>query len=279
MGNIEGLERICGDIGGQTLFKNPTYMKLPYDNCWFDFNLSINADRTLVAPEAVEGLLSINQGAITNTKEAILVNKITETAWLAVTFTYTTEHKRWIPGLLPCLIFVGGVGHLDNRKVAERYGRSQASDEANILHFIPDAAKYLTPVQINAAQKEQTINYGFLEQSLMLLNCKNITTENHEPPTALNKSRRKKSKQELFSYKTLKLILPGEKNKYGQPIPSGEHNRIHLCRGHFKEYTEDLPLFGKYTGLYWWQSHVRGQNKEGMIVKDYQIKQGGITCL
>jgi len=39
-----------------------------------------------------------------------------------------------------------------------------------------------------------------------------------------------------------------------------------------KEYTQEHPLFGKLTGLYWWQPHVRGQNKEGIVMKDYAIK-------
>lgn len=121
--------------------------------------------------------------------------------------------------------------------------------------------------------KEDIGELSILQNLIILLNCKNITTEDHKPNVALNKSRRKKGKQELFTYKTLKLVLPSnKKNADSSSQPTGEHNRIHFCRGHFKEYTEDHPLFGKYTGIYWWQPHVRGQNKEGVVIKDYEVK-------
>jgi len=111
-----------------------------------------------------------------------------------------------------------------------------------------------------------------LRSAILLLNCKNITTETHKPDEALNKARRKRGKQELFTYKTLKLLLPGKKEKHNLiSEPTGEHNRIHYCRGHFKEYTAEAPLFGKITGLWWWQPSVRGKNKDGVVIKDYNI--------
>lgn len=110
-----------------------------------------------------------------------------------------------------------------------------------------------------------------LEYFILLLNCKNITTESNKPSDFLNKARKKRGKQELFTYKTLKLLLPGKKEKHILiNEPTGEHNRIHLCRGHFKEYTREAPLFGKITGLWWWQPTVRGKNKNGIVIKDYE---------
>lgn len=37
--------------------------------------------------------------------------------------------------------------------------------------------------------------------------------------------------------------------------------------------SEKKPLFGKYTGTYWWNSQVRGDIKTGIIDKDYSLKQ------
>ena len=110
-----------------------------------------------------------------------------------------------------------------------------------------------------------------LNAALMLLNCKNVVTEDNLPSEKLNNKRRKRGRLELFTYKTLKLVLPSESKKGGEYLPSGKKVKIHLCRGHFKNYTKDAPLFGRYTGLYWWQPHVRGDKKEGMVVKDYEI--------
>jgi hypothetical protein len=48
---------------------------------------------------------------------------------------------------------------------------------------------------------------------------------------------------------------------------------LHICRGHFKNF-DDKPLFGKLTGTYWWQPHVRGTAEAGIVEKDYRIKLG-----
>lgn len=106
---------------------------------------------------------------------------------------------------------------------------------------------------------------------LNCLSCRNITTIDHEPPSKLNKSRIKKGKQPLFTYKTL-VIKPTSKRQHALEAQGLWENRIHLCRGHFKEYTEDKPLFGKLTGRYWWQPSVRGRKEKGVVLKDYEMR-------
>lgn len=104
-----------------------------------------------------------------------------------------------------------------------------------------------------------------------LLSCKNIDTIDNEPPPRLNKSRKKKGKCPIFTYKTL-VIKPTSKKQQEQEAQGLWNNRVHLCRGHFKEYSSDKPLFGKYTGRYWWQPSVRGRNTDGVVMKDYEVK-------
>lgn len=43
---------------------------------------------------------------------------------------------------------------------------------------------------------------------------------------------------------------------------------LHLCRGHFKTFTEAAPLFGKYTGVYWWDPCWRGNGTMGLVLHD-----------
>ena len=66
--------------------------------------------------------------------------------------------------------------------------------------------------------------------------------------------------------------------RVGGADPKTNRNRVasgkkpllsYHCRGHFKRYTEDKPLFGRYTGLYWWQPHIRGADRSGAVIKDY----------
>lgn len=123
------------------------------------------------------------------------------------------------------------------------------------------------------AMKDSAIHMAELaSRAAIILSCKNITTEIIKAPESLNKKRRKNGKQEIFDYHILNVTMPGEKQGYKENGESLSHNRVHLCRGHFKEYTQEHPLFGRHTGLYWWQPHVRGQNKDGIVMKEYNIR-------
>ena len=114
---------------------------------------------------------------------------------------------------------------------------------------------------------------SLINVSIALLNTKNIATQEHFPPVKLNKKRIKKGKHPLFTYHTLLLQLPGKQNKSNHPHGQGDNTtRLHLCRGHFKTYTEKSPLLGKFTGRYWWQPQARGNKEAGIIKKDYAVK-------
>lgn len=111
---------------------------------------------------------------------------------------------------------------------------------------------------------------SFVIRGITLLSCKNVSIEQHNPPAKLNKARQKRGKQPLFTYHTLVLKPVGKKQ---ESIPKHLwNNRIHLQRGHFKTYTQESPLFGSITGRFWWQPHVRGQNREGVVMKDYKVE-------
>jgi hypothetical protein len=58
----------------------------------------------------------------------------------------------------------------------------------------------------------------------------------------------------------------------GQAEATGLRHALHICRGHFKIFTEEARLFGKHTGMYWWAEQLRGDRRHGVIVKDYRIK-------
>lgn len=110
-----------------------------------------------------------------------------------------------------------------------------------------------------------------LSKFINFLSCKNIRIVDNKPPDKLNKKRLKRKKQPLVSYKTLE-ISPISKSNREHERRNLWNNRIHLCRGHFKEYTPEKPLFGKFTGRYWWQPSVRGRNTDGVVMKDYEVR-------
>lgn len=108
-----------------------------------------------------------------------------------------------------------------------------------------------------------------LSQFLDFISCKNIKMIKKTPSKTVNKKRIKKGKKPFNSYYILKI-----KNTNQQPSVNSNDtwsNRIHICRGHFKEYTEEKPLFGRFTGRYWWTPQVRGNKRTGIIKKDYLI--------
>lgn len=106
---------------------------------------------------------------------------------------------------------------------------------------------------------------------LMLLHCKNIQAVDQNPSNLINSQRRQQHKVPLFTYKTLHIIPFGSSKNKKDYIKHGDHNRVHMCRGHYRRYTEEAPLFGKHIGMYWIPDHARGKNKSGIIVKDYEI--------
>ncbi|MCR4293666.1 MAG: hypothetical protein NUV76_12405 [Candidatus Kuenenia sp.] len=110
-----------------------------------------------------------------------------------------------------------------------------------------------------------------------LLNCKNVSTDSHIFPNRRSIQHYKRIGKPYFEkYYTLKLEVPGSKKRseIDQNVESdGSARAFHICRGHFKIYTEANPLFGKYTGTFWWNSQVRGDIKTGIIDKNYELKQ------
>lgn len=239
-----------------SIFADADDLRLPYQTCWFSCR----------AP-------SFDDGAVT--KIGVLATELAED-FLQVAIGYHSEPTSWM--VIPVHYYISTqhpiVEHpifkqMTNESVLSKidpathiHGRSYAELPGNKLNI----EKYFN----NNTSTEQTIlPFVLLEMALKLLHCKNITTETTDPPEKVNKKRRKKGKQELFTYHTLVLKPVG---KTQQSIPKHLwENRIHLQRGHFKTYTKDNPLFGKITGRFWWQPHVRGQNKSGIVLKDYEF--------
>lgn len=124
--------------------------------------------------------------------------------------------------------------------------------------------------------EESFYRVGFtLSLFVKLLNCKNISSSKVEPDAKLKKRALKRGKQDVYSYHILELTPFNKNSNSGEEGgSSGIKKRVHLCRGHFREYTEEKPLFGKYSGLFWVESHVRGRENVGFVDKDYHIDLG-----
>lgn len=115
----------------------------------------------------------------------------------------------------------------------------------------------------------------FLKEALLLMHCKNVVKEKVLPSDKLNKKRSKNGKLPFYSYHILKVILPSKNMevRLGGSKPTGITQRLNLCRGHFKYYTKEKPLFGRISGLIWWDEFVRGDRNKGMVDKDYEVSR------
>lgn len=116
--------------------------------------------------------------------------------------------------------------------------------------------------------------FGVVLHTCSLFACKNIRLfEKYVPKKLRKKQERKHGHGGLREY-VLTITVPGKQKQYeGGSTSVGTSVPLHICRGHFKTFTDEKPLLGKHTGKYWWQPHVRGDEKNGTIKKDYRVKE------
>jgi hypothetical protein len=106
-----------------------------------------------------------------------------------------------------------------------------------------------------------------------LLNCKNISWVEKTPELNLSRAFKKRHGEPLHKYRIL-TISPGM-SKATRPGGQNIGHEIllphHLVRGHFKTYSPERPLLGKYFGRFFWAPQARGDGKNGTIDKDYKV--------
>jgi hypothetical protein len=106
--------------------------------------------------------------------------------------------------------------------------------------------------------------------AVAFLHCKNVNLITNEPRKV--SSRRASQRASKIRFHTLQ-IEPMKKilHDEGRIHETGIKHALHICRGHFKDFSKGKGLFGKYQGMYWWDSQVRGRGEVGAVVKDYNV--------
>lgn len=110
--------------------------------------------------------------------------------------------------------------------------------------------------------------------ALSMLNCQNITTDEHHAPEAFQRSRVKNKKRPLVSYHTIRVDLSKTPRSIAaDELPgSGPSPRRHVKRGHMKDYRKNKGLFGKYKGVWYWGPQLVGSATDGVVISDYEVK-------
>jgi hypothetical protein len=234
-------------------------IRLPFRNCWFDFQCSGLTGYT------VAGILAAELD-----KTSIFVEM-----WLK------TERGTWIPS--PCTAYIGHGEKMDKAISAERVKNFQGEERIELEELSPKVFiargtvlgsehSQVFDMHRERDHREVVFSLRCFNACLLLLSCKNIQTEPVSAPAKLNKKRRKKGKPEIREYNVLRLVLPGKSGKSGGSSGSDgtRTQKPSFCSGHFKTYTDAAPLFGRLTGRYWWEPHVRGgesaKKKQRVIV-------------
>ena len=118
--------------------------------------------------------------------------------------------------------------------------------------------------------------FGAALFAVSLMHCKNVTLHAVDPPDRLSRKHERKHGHPLTRYHVLQIapmrrILDTE----GEAQTKGLAHAFHICRGHFKTFTDEAPLFGRHVGTYWWPAYVRGNAEEGVVEKDYRVRLDG----
>lgn len=107
-----------------------------------------------------------------------------------------------------------------------------------------------------------------------LCHANNVEVYDDEVPEPVQKKRRKSGKNPGKTFKCLDIEPMKEQSRRESDEGESDVERaLHICRGHFKTYTEENPLFGKHTGTFWWPMHKRGSADAGEVEKSYRVNE------
>lgn len=124
---------------------------------------------------------------------------------------------------------------------------------------------------------------GITIPMLTLTFANTSNTEVVEVPAERGRKRdpfhRKNEDREVVTWHVLEIgktrrMLDSAESDEATPGVTGLRRRLHIARGHFKDFREGKGLFGKHCGLYWWDEQVRGVRERGQVKKDYEVR----TC-
>jgi hypothetical protein len=110
-----------------------------------------------------------------------------------------------------------------------------------------------------------------------LLTSRQIEARPVTPDPALAKARAKKGQPPGCTYRVLWVDTSKAKHvpvELTGVVPMSRlMQAMHWQAGHWKTYTDDGKLFGKWTGTYLWGSGIRGSDASRWIEKDYHIRK------
>lgn len=218
----------CGDAEDIDSIKiDESLIKLPFNKTWFEYQIESGKVIVLMAEVSKDDKIYENISPIENGLFAniFIINKFNVWELLAA-----------------ILIDPNEINNLGGFKIYSLHNEDDYPEDNNGL--------------INAALLTTC-------RFLTIINCNNIQKVENQAPKLINKKRKKKNKPVIHSYWTIKIC--GNKEKYDGSKHGGSHEapRLHLRRGHVRQYRP-----GSFT---WVNACLVGNESKGTVKKDYKV--------
>ena len=140
-----------------------------------------------------------------------------------------------------------------------------------VMFFVPTS-----PMFKDVPKDNFSSDAAALARFCKFLEIKNVRVESRKINLTPREIRHLKHGKEI-SQRVIMITKPGKQYIGKTTEDSASSGRpLHLCRGHVREYTNQAPLFGKYTGRFFIHEHLRGDSELGKIEKEYRIKERGL---
>lgn len=238
----------------------------PYEACWFEWTTAVKKRDDV--PEDFSGELDeqlveimLNMEGDARVGVQLTSNHDQEAGW-SLYFQFFVRIGDNNPPLMMPLAYVVKLDTDSYFTGIQKY----VEDEIHPVF----AALATNVLQEDILQK----NVDTVLYALGLLNCKNIVTiQRGGLPDGMKRSRHRKRTHRYYilQIRPMREVIRIEDNQERNEESVSDDLSFHFCRGHFKIYTAEKPLFGKYVGTFWWDAHARGSIKKGSVTKDYSI--------
>jgi hypothetical protein len=113
---------------------------------------------------------------------------------------------------------------------------------------------------------------------MCLLNCKNIVEQPVESPPLNRAARRRGENLPRYRYHVLKVRPFGSRKQRDLVSDNGQLTPLHWVKGHFKSYSLERPLLGRFSGRFWFQPHLAGRDTRRIVAKSYKADMAVISA-
>lgn len=140
--------------------------------------------------------------------------------------------------------------------IAKQFGEIYQDAETGVRFAINAMSTYFFPVYL-------AVSFCHCKNVLRIENSLGRHERRHE----------ERAGRAFVRYYTLEINPMREViRREGGEAEVGTKKAMHIVRGHFATYSQEHPLFGRYSGTFWKPMHVRGDITKGIASKDYVVQ-------